>query len=899
MTKHKKKSSPDFAQKTGKVGKKKTAENATKTVFKSRLISVPMQAALEREQQGGSSRSDALTHRKLSLSDLLPRLTHSNAQVRQEALLGIRDLAREYPDVVRMSVGTVLEKLSQLITDLDKTVRSHLRLAFSQVLWALPPSATAPFMHLVVAYLCSGMTFSVEAVKSDTIELAALILERYPPLAFDYSRQLLPRFGALIAPHSTGLRSLTQPQNALSLNSNSNNDNNNSSGNSNNNNNTATAASANNAAGSTASFSTRTKALGTLLKFIHTLTNVNSSDKLSSDFTTGLFCGLPAPSDVVMTSSSSSSTGASMLAADDAEAVLLALHPGLIELWHEATPITPLVHTQTLKGVLETIDLLLAAILSGKNSNEVSIVAAYERLSGCLGDYVKCIHPFFPFDSTGLDERGTAAILELNLLVCKMFSHFLYVSNIEGNDKCKRAGSCSCWAASLIRYMCFVLRGYVSLEEQEDVERADKRVQDEGGESMTVNRLPTPLATLVAHTLPVLQVFMGHLSRAQQAPLRRCFTVFSDACAPASTARLECIRFATTVLAPRDLLVSPDTRAWVGGLPKLLWQLKGKAPETVAAALELLLACAKSAPAAADFVQPTLVPFFYTTVEKKGNTLRLYGPFLDLQDSLRCTALNVLHYLETLSRPMERAIVACVCSGRLSPHCLRLAIELLEYHHYWKSMSFPALTASYAAIVANLPQSDFSNSVVTGTSELVVAEMCASLRRVGAGVAFASALGTLLDGMSLPAVAHPFILLASACAEPRIMTSVNISQRLLTFLTNAANHVLISVCADGGKNKAVIGNVEILLAAYPPVLPSLIGKIVSRIGEVGYENASLSEWAALTRIAEMPALRRPGLLLDNGCHSLLLPMLNVKGVPQHILPQYSEFCQVISTLYSL
>lgn len=887
MTKHKKKTSPDFAQKTGKVGKKKRAENETRTVFKSRLISVPMQAALEREQQGGSSRSEALTHRKLSLTDLLPRLMHNNAQVRQEALLGIRDLAREYPDVVRMSVGTVLEKLSQLITDLDKTVRSHLRLAFSQVLWALPPSAAAPFMHLVVAYLCSGMTFSSEAVKSDTIELAALILERYPPLAFDYSRQLLPRFSALIAPHSTGLRSLSQTTSQQSSQASS------ASGTTS----TSTSNAANNAAGSTASFATRTKALGTLLKFVHALTDGNSAG--ATPAVTGLFPGLPAPSDSPVSSHMST-----MLAADDAEAVLLALNPGLIELWHEATPLTPLVHTQTLKGVLETIDLLLEATLMNKNSSDASVAAAYERLSGCLGDYVKCIHPFFPFDCTGLDERGTAAILELNLLVCKVFSRFLSVRNVDANDKCKRSGSCTCWAEPLIQFMCYVLRGYITLEEQEDVELADKKAREEGSDSLTVNRLPTQLATLVSNSIFVLQPFIWHLARSRQGMLRRCFTLFSDACPPASTARLKCIRFAKDVLSPRELLASPDTRAWVGGLPKLLWQLKDKAPETAAAALELLLACAKSAPEAADFVQPTLVPFFYTVVEKKGNTLRLYGPFLDLQDSLRCTALNVLHYLDTLSRPMERAVIACICSGRLSNKSLRLAVELLEYHHYWKGVSFPALAASYAAIVANLPRSGTSSTLPPGTYErLIVAEMCDSLRRVGADSAFAETLCELVGSMPLQAVAHTFVLLACACAGPSsggaAAMACDIPQRLLAFLTDAVVHVMLEVCVDGGKNKDVIGSVEVLLVEYPPVLAALVGRIASKVPDVNPEQVTLSEWAALTRIAEMPSLRRPGLLLDDGCRVLLMPLLSVKGVPQHILPQYSEFCQVMSTLYSL
>ena len=883
MTKHKKKTSPDFAQKTGKVGKKKRAENETRTVFKARLISVPMQAALEREQQGGSSRSEALTHRKLSLTDLLPRLMHNNAQVRQEALLGIRDLAREYPDVVRMSVGTVLEKLSQLITDLDKTVRSHLRLAFSQVLWALPPSAAAPFMHLVVAYLCSGMTFSSEAVKSDTIELAALILERYPPLAFDYSRQLLPRFSALIAPHSTGLRSLSQatsqPSNAASSSS------------------TSTNAAANNAAGSTASFATRTKALGTLLKFIHALTDGASLDKPLS---AGLFPGLPAPSDTPMSSHMSAT-----LAADDAEAVLLALHPGLIELWHEATPLTPLVHTQTLKGVLETIDLLLEAALMGRNASDAAVAAAYERLGGCLGDYVKCVHPFFPFDCTGLDERGTAAVLELNLLVCKVFSRFLSVRNTDASDKCKRSGSCTCWAEALTQFMCYALRGYISLEDQEDVEAADKKALEEGSDALTVTRLPTQLATLVAGSLSVLQAFIWHLPRAKQGLLRRCFTVFSDACPPASTARLKCIRFAKDVLTARELLAAPDTRAWVGGLPKLLWQLKDKAPETAAAALELLLACAKSAPAAADFVQPSLVPFFYTVVEKKGNTLRLYGPFLDLQDTLRCTALNVLHYMDTLSRPMERAVVACVCSGRLSNTSLRLAVELLEYHHCWKGVSFPALAAAYAAVVANLPRSGSSSILAPGTYErLVVAEMCDSLRRVGASVAFAEALHKLVGSMPMQAVAHPFALLACACAGPScgsgvVLTARDVPKPLLAFLTGAVAHVMLEVCVDGGKNRDVIDSVETLLTEYPPVLAELVGRIAGKIPSVSPDQVTLSEWAALTRIAEMPSLRRPGLLLDDGCRAMLVPLMAVNGIPQHILPQHSEFCQVVSTLYSL
>ena len=913
MTKHKKKTSPVFAQKSGKVGKKKRPENETRTVFKARLISVPMQAALEREQQGGSARSEALTHRKLSLGDLLPRLTHSSSQVRQEALLGIRDLAREHPGVVRMSVGQVLEKLSQLVTDPDKTVRSHLRLAFVQVLWALPASSAAPFMHLVVAYLCSGMTYSSEAVKADAIELAALVLERYPPLATDYSRQLLPRFGALIAPHSTGLQALatttsTTASASASLTA------------------VATASvssssssvTANNAAGNTASFTTRTKALGTLLKFLHALVDgpsaaeseaVNSCDS-SND--AGLYRGLPAPGDLSISARQRRSAQKdNVFAAEDAAAILVALHPGLIELWHEATPLTPLTHAQTLKGVLETIDLLLGAALCTGNA---AISTAATHLSGCLDDYVRCVHPFFPFDSTGMDEKGTAVILELNLLVCRVFAHFL-TAGTGDSAKCKTSGVCACWAAPLICYVRLALRGYLSVEEQDDASAAAANSSSNSSEKCEVKRLPAHLATLVARALPVLQPFLAHLARAQQPPLRRSFMQFCEACPPASTARLECIRFAAAAFTPHELLGHPDTSAWVSSLPKLLWQLKDHAPATSAAALALLLTCAKTSPAAADTLQPALVPFFYTVVQKNGSTLRLFGPFLDLPEELRRTALCVLHYFAALSRPMERALVACICSGRLSATCLRLAVELVEYHHCWKTPSLPALAASYAAVLANLPtttsnsnnnSSSANTTTITTTSADIVAELCASLRRIGADYQFAATCGTLLESAAstnttLAAIACPFLSIACACSGTCTTASMgadSVPPRLIAFLTVSAAHVLTAACVDGGKDKATIGIVEALLAAYPLVLGELVPQLAGKVA-ASPETASLQEWAALARLAEMPALRRPGLLLGEKCRALLVPLISVRGVPHHIISQYSEFCQIVSTLYSL
>lgn len=904
---------PSFIKKKEKAGKKKPRPtNETRTSFRARAISVPRQRALELAAAASTTAPAAAaaaettavvaaaaaeppaTRRKFSLDELLPRLSHSAEATRMEALSGLRELSSAHPDTLRMNAGPVLERVAQMVADADRVVRAHVRTTLAKVLGALGLAAAAPFMPLVVAYVCSGMTHPLEPVRADSVELASTLLVQYPPLSRRFARRILSKFGGIIASpktmqqayqrqhppaYGTDMHKQLRLQQAQTTNL------------------------------PVSSFKTRASALSSLLQFLRDLTAPENDAEEAPKETAarvvewsdvqpaaaGLLRKLPQPAPICAlaadTAGGMGSTVASVdegkLGQTDAVELLESLHPGLCELWMEASPLS-MEHAEVLRDVLETFGILVGKAVSGAPDS-----TSYTHY---FDDFVRLVLPHFPFplssevsaaesDDAGRLHRTTLAA-ELNTLVCKLFAPFL-----AKQPSCSADGECKCWASSLIKYAKGTLSGFVG------------------------SRISSQLAIAIAKLLPTLTELLAHSSPASRSALLDAFARFNESCAPASTARQMCVAFVADTVhsAETPMRTEAELKPWIGQFPKLLWQLKTDNLRTTDTALSVLLHCARlSAAGGVDFLQDALVPFFHVTLHKKAKTTELFGPFLSLPVALQEKAIQALHFFSCVSPAMERSLLACALETRVTQDTINAILGLLEFHHYWKHPDTPLddFAASSAALLVHVcaALAGKAEPRVSPQSAVFAAErLCDSARRVGAGADVLASIGDVLPSVfsskRLPANVQsswPLLCFVLSCSQNS--TAASLPQNMRGLCVSA----IVSVAAQSKQrgvddgclvlSRDVTSTAEALCVRFPEVLFAVVDAISESIAKATTTADRSKLSAALVCIVEMPLLRTPEHLLFEPCRKTVIDAVQNQARSSH---RNEELWQAVSLLYAL
>eukprot|EP00899_Mesostigma_viride_P008025 jgi/Mesvir1/17223/Mv07637-RA.1 len=167
----------DFKRVKTKVGKKlRKPENATNTEIKSQVIHLPQQTL-------GEEKGEAVTQRNLTLKELLGQLGHYNPKVRRDALDGLKELLLQHPAVLHTSIGPIIEKTAERMSDPEAGVRASLRtLLQTAVLPSVPPEVMSPFFPPLLAHVSAALTHMASTVRSDAMLALGTLLDRYPTL---------------------------------------------------------------------------------------------------------------------------------------------------------------------------------------------------------------------------------------------------------------------------------------------------------------------------------------------------------------------------------------------------------------------------------------------------------------------------------------------------------------------------------------------------------------------------------------------------------------------------------------------------------------------------------------------------------------------------------------------
>ncbi|KAI7806554.1 testis-expressed protein 10 homolog isoform X2 [Triplophysa rosa] len=196
MTK-KRKRQDDFQKVKLKVGKKKPkADNATDVNFRSKAIHLP--------EQLKQSNAGPTTHRQLNIKDLLSQLHHYNSNVKQGALVGLRELLSGHPTLVEQHTSAILSEVAALFTDKDGTVRAAAVRLLRFVSQCIPVERVAPFFPLLSAHLTCAMTHISESIQEDALRVLDVLLEHFPGLLSQRHNILLANFFELISQRRMG-----------------------------------------------------------------------------------------------------------------------------------------------------------------------------------------------------------------------------------------------------------------------------------------------------------------------------------------------------------------------------------------------------------------------------------------------------------------------------------------------------------------------------------------------------------------------------------------------------------------------------------------------------------------------------------------------------------------------
>lgn len=181
------KADKDFVKKKAKVGRSKKqnkTSNVTNTSFVAKKVMIRNSTP---GHSNDSSKVQALTHRNLSIGQLISRLDHHNPKSRRDALLGILELVQTNPLKVTSNsdndlifgagIMQLLHRLLLMVQDISKSVREALRGCFRGLVEHIPDLFTkrTNVMDLFLSQIRTALTNIEMNIRIDAVLLLCVL----------------------------------------------------------------------------------------------------------------------------------------------------------------------------------------------------------------------------------------------------------------------------------------------------------------------------------------------------------------------------------------------------------------------------------------------------------------------------------------------------------------------------------------------------------------------------------------------------------------------------------------------------------------------------------------------------------------------------------------------------
>ncbi|KAF2072081.1 hypothetical protein CYY_006601 [Polysphondylium violaceum] len=716
--KNTKQPSLDFKIKKRKLGKKPPPNpNVTVTTFKSKALNMPGQSIVE-------EKDDLVNYRNLTLKDLLAKLGHYNDQVKKDAVNGIRDLVNQHPRVLNQHLGSIMNKIVEVINDLDKDVRHCTHQLVSNLLPMLDEVTMSPFIPLFSVYISSGMTHLKTSIRLDSLRLLDIFIDNYPKLISKHCHQIIPNYIDLLrrvagtstaatVSLSTSSSSATAPINLSG---------------------TLPASQQKKqpqALPKASSLNTRVFILKSLSKLLLVLINApdlsyatmmsainhqlnnNAVQNSQINLEQALFENYQQKkvfskifSKLLLTNNKQSSTTENnvnpTILETPSELVdfVKVLMPILVECWLEIGPSNPSMSFAILEDLESVLKLVLLLVHCLKDSS--STTELYGQLSK---DYIKYFSPHFPFyigSPSNPESREWMISCSINSTMTQIAGHFLGFSPSE-----KDVSNPS--FQPFLDYIEDCLNGKL----------VDEKIEGRKGQATKL---------YVSNLLWIIKLILPSLSADKSKSILDAFIKFDEKCHPHSNPKKSCVFFIKELLdIQSNPLLSKDKSfkeiiEWgLASLPKLLWKLGNSDTETTLMIINILLTVGKdkSKIKQYDSIQNALVPYFFTITKPKDPSTQgkqIYGPFLTLPINIQSQALNLLYYFSSLNKIMIRSLIAVCRSPKLSMGIIDFILDLI--HTKYQDLGIPHYIAFCLAITFSITSSTTNNESNLGKRKL-------------------------------------------------------------------------------------------------------------------------------------------------------------------------------------
>ncbi|KAL1464962.1 hypothetical protein WDU94_004560, partial [Cyamophila willieti] len=167
--------------------------NVTNTEFKVKRIVI-------REQLKERGENELLSaHRKLNVKELMSRLRHNNAAVKQDGLSGLFEIVTLNPtSLIKSHFSSILDSVSPLMLDISGNTRKAVVKLLSAMFSQLTEEELSPLFEIIVRYLACAMSHMDPGVREDSLLIIDILLEQCPLLTANH-RSLLPHFLDMIS----------------------------------------------------------------------------------------------------------------------------------------------------------------------------------------------------------------------------------------------------------------------------------------------------------------------------------------------------------------------------------------------------------------------------------------------------------------------------------------------------------------------------------------------------------------------------------------------------------------------------------------------------------------------------------------------------------------------------
>ena len=135
--------------------------------------------------------SDVVNYRNKSLADLVSQFTHYSANVRKDAVLGLRDLFAQNEILYSTSVNVLITNSIKLLLDSDVGVRQALVSVYSTLLPNISKSQLSPFADLLNVFINNGLTSINPSIRRSAILMIQVLLNIDPSLFQNSAVKLL------------------------------------------------------------------------------------------------------------------------------------------------------------------------------------------------------------------------------------------------------------------------------------------------------------------------------------------------------------------------------------------------------------------------------------------------------------------------------------------------------------------------------------------------------------------------------------------------------------------------------------------------------------------------------------------------------------------------------------